>query len=468
MSQRPAPAELRHRILSVFPSAHYALDGLLRLLDTVLDDEVESAAVECRATPRLLLNPVFLERHCRTDEHLLMLVLHEVHHVLLGHTRLFPRMTDTQNIAFDAVINAALCHMFPAEAYRSFFESLNAADSMPACLLRPPPGWPSNPQPPSSLPHAVRELVGALYGKAGVGYTELFQMIERATDDCRGGAGQVGDGDGYVLLGDHGPENGAQGRGLHAASAPVLLDAIRSVVEKWPMPPDPIRGRSVGGDLREALVGERRRIPEAVVLLRRIFRSLALEAHGKVPRTRPGFVERSAETAIPQLRDRRAVVRGLMGAPPLMFRTELPYPRHLPEPGIVHVYLDVSGSTEPYQADLLAAVRPHVERRRCEVHAFSERVVDLDAAGIRGGRVGTTGGTDIACVTEHMVSNGVSRALMLTDGYVGPVPLAHRRWLSLKRAVLDVALTPGGWRHDLRDIARTFVPLPLKREADED
>lgn len=462
MSQRPAPGELRHRILGVFPAAHYALDGLLRLLDIVLDDSVESAAVECRATPRLLLNPMFLERHCRTDEHLSMLVLHEVHHVLLGHTRLFPRMTDAQNLAFDAVINATLCHMFPADAYRGFFEKLNAADAVPACLLRPPPGWPSKPEPPARLPHPVRELILALYGKSSVGYAELFRILERlACDGCSGDAG------GYILVGDHGPEEGQEGRAVEAARAPALLDAIRSVVEKWPMPPDPIRGRSVGGELRDALVGERRRVPAAVALLRRMFRTLAVDVAGAARRTKPGFVEWAAETAVPQLRDRRAVVRGLLGEPPLLFRAELPQAKLLREPAVVHVYLDVSGSTDPYHADLLAAVRPHVERGCCRIHAFSERVVDLDKRRVSRGRVAATGGTDIACVTKHMVENEVTRALLLTDGYVGPIPAAHRGWLSKHRAAIDVALTPDGWRDDLRGVARTLVQLPLKGDADE-
>ena len=84
--RRSAPLELRQRILGSFPAGRYALEGLFRLVDMVLDDEVETAAVECVAAPRLLLSPAFLEERCRTDEHLLMLVLHELHHVILGHT----------------------------------------------------------------------------------------------------------------------------------------------------------------------------------------------------------------------------------------------------------------------------------------------------------------------------------------------------------------------------------------------
>jgi hypothetical protein len=36
-----------------------------------------------------------------TPEKLLMLIMHELHHVLLGHTRLFPRLTQIDNLVFD-------------------------------------------------------------------------------------------------------------------------------------------------------------------------------------------------------------------------------------------------------------------------------------------------------------------------------------------------------------------------------
>ena len=70
-----------------------------------------------------------------------MLVLHELHHVLLGHTRLFRRVTPLDNLAFDAVINALLCRMFPGRDHTAFFTDFYADDQFPACLLRPPCGW---------------------------------------------------------------------------------------------------------------------------------------------------------------------------------------------------------------------------------------------------------------------------------------------------------------------------------------
>jgi hypothetical protein len=45
--------------------------------------------VECRATPRLLLNKTFLDEYCQDDGDLFLLILHELYHVILGHTGSF-------------------------------------------------------------------------------------------------------------------------------------------------------------------------------------------------------------------------------------------------------------------------------------------------------------------------------------------------------------------------------------------
>jgi hypothetical protein len=73
-----------------------------------------------------------------------MLIMHELHHVLLGHTRMFPRLTQIDNPVFDAVIDALLCRMFPAPQHTAFFIDLYSDQDLPACLLRPPSGWTAN------------------------------------------------------------------------------------------------------------------------------------------------------------------------------------------------------------------------------------------------------------------------------------------------------------------------------------
>jgi hypothetical protein len=122
---------LVERLLDCFPSGTYALPTLLRLLDVVESRDVPTAAVQCRAEPRLFLNPDFADTWAATAEKLLMLVMHELHHVLLGHTRLFPRLRPVDNFVFDTVINSLQCRMFPAPEYLAFLTDFYADDRFP-------------------------------------------------------------------------------------------------------------------------------------------------------------------------------------------------------------------------------------------------------------------------------------------------------------------------------------------------
>jgi hypothetical protein len=112
LSNRPSTPEaaaIRERIFNVLPAASYQMEKLFGLFDIEFSNETETACVECRTTPRLLLNKGFLDEYCRDNGDLFLLILHELYHVILGHTRLFPRVAPIDNIVFDAVINSMLC-----------------------------------------------------------------------------------------------------------------------------------------------------------------------------------------------------------------------------------------------------------------------------------------------------------------------------------------------------------------------
>jgi len=53
----------------------------------------------------------------------------------------------------------------------------------------------------------------------------------------------------------------------------------------------------------------------------------------------------------------------------------------------------------------------------------------------------TTGGASNAVVTEHMVRQGVRRALVVTDGWVGGVPTEHAHALARRKGRFGIALT---------------------------
>ena len=134
-------------------------------------------------TPRLLLNKEFIEEYCSTDGDLFLLILHELHHVILGHTRLFPRRGIIDNIVFDAVINSMLARTVGKSVGVKLFTSTNSFDSFPSRLLRPPPGWPGPfNQAIAHLPDKEKRAVHLLYGPddGTLTYHDIYEALRRS------------------------------------------------------------------------------------------------------------------------------------------------------------------------------------------------------------------------------------------------------------------------------------------------
>ena len=137
----------------------------------------------------------------------------------------------------------------------------------------------------------------------------------------------------------------------------------------------------------------------------------------------------------------------------MLYVTELPgRPRRA---GIskVDVYIDVSGSCDCFIPQLL---RGALSCRDLEPRfwQFSTRVVPVTEKELREGKVVSTGGTSGAVVTKHMKKIESTAAVIVTDGYVGPVDLEPCR-----KARLQVVLTPGGYSDDLSAAASAIHNL---------
>jgi hypothetical protein len=442
-------SSLEQKVLDAFPSGQYALLGMLRLLEVCESEEVETAAVECTWQPRLRINPWFVDSWANTSEKLFMLILHELHHVLLGHTTLFPRATPVDNLVFDAVINSLLCRMFPAREYTSMFTDFYSDDRFPECLLRPPRMW--NPRRPARIPRAlaapkyesVGEVYGALYSETGADYHELFNTL---TDVLKGrGKSKI------TLLGTH-SEGQAEQEPMQMP--PALLASVRQIVEHWPQPPDPIRGRSYSSLTKDCSVQPRRVLSNRSLLrdlLRKVGGNKAGTA-GSVSSVAPVV----ASTPVPAL-DRRSLVLRSLGCTPMFYRKEIEWRGHRGQDR-VHIYLDVSGSIGDLKPALYGAVLDTSEYVYPKIHLFSTEVADVSIADLRSGRCETTGGTDITCVAEHIRRNRVKRAVLVTDGYTG-TPRGTVEEV-LKRTLLGVALTPHGQtRDDLSGVTDHWTQL---------
>ncbi|MGO8750451.1 MAG: DUF2201 family putative metallopeptidase [Thermoguttaceae bacterium] len=452
---------LADRILDCFPSGTYALSALLRLLDVVETRDVETAAVECRLQPRLLINPDFVDAWAATPEKLLMLVMHELHHVLLGHTRLFPRLTRVDNLVFDAIINALLCRMFPAPEHTVFFTDFYDENHFPDCLLRPPSHWKPDGTvavPPPLEKPAMRRLTEvylALYSPKGASYDDIYDALRETVSELLAG--------GVVLLGDHG---GGKLPGIGSADgylderSPILFEIVRQIVERWPQPPDPIAGRSLSDLLRNESVQPRTQRSNRAVL-RNLFRRLVdVRGHNGIL---PILDENPREIMTPlPTPDRRSIVLGAIGRPPILHQGELTASRRVPAGSKVHVYVDVSGSIASLKGALYGAVLDCRQWIHPAIHLFSECVIDVSPAQLRQGVCSTTVGTSIGCVADHLRQHRVKRAVVLTDGYVGRPTGTDRE--TLCRVKLGVALTPGNsTRADLEEVTDFWAQLEEPR-----
>jgi len=412
MTDARLSAALRERIFDAFPVTQPSFMRLLGLLDIEATHVVPTAAVTLGGRSVLQINPQFVQEMCATDHDLVMLVLHELHHVALGHTRLFPRITPAQNWAFDCVINAQLCRLFPQPRWTRLFRTCYRADDFPWALLRPPEGWRTLEE--VWLPGRAGEIHRALYSDHSVSYSDLYALLPQLI---------VVEGGLDGLLGNHVAEP-------EEDIAPDVRRELREILAEWPMV-DARSGRDDGGDCDTDTVARADARRQAVAQIRRALLSVA--ATGEVgARGHPAWQATPSVLPYAPRLSRSDFVRAAAGRPSLLHETALPMRRPLAQ-ACTHVYVDVSGSMRRELPLIYAALQPLAALLHPKVHLFSTEVADISLAQLaRGVRIGT-GGTSFAPVTKHLIEQRIGRAVFITDGWVGNVPAEHARRLACRR-----------------------------------
>jgi len=427
MSADLLSARLRERIFDAFPVTQPSFLRLLALLDIEATDAVPTAAVTLGERSRLQINPQFADRMCLTDHDLVMLVLHELHHVALGHTRLFPRITRVQNWAFDCVINAQLSRLFPQPCWTSLYRRSYRADQFPEALLRPPEGWRRTDE--RWLPGRAGDVHRALYSDLSVSYTDLYGLLQQLLLE----AGPSFDLD--PLLGNH-------ARQAQDGIAPDVLRELREILAQWPMV-DRLSGRDQGNERTSDTVEKATAQRQAVAQIRRALLSVA--AIGEFGLVRGSPVSRPVPSVLPYApRPARCdFLSAALGSPALLHATTL----QDSQPAMrerTHVYLDVSGSMHGELPLIYAALHPLLAYLHSRVHLFSTEVADISLPQLLRGVRTTTGGTDIGPVTQHMLDGRVGRAVIITDGWVGDVPGEHARRLAQRRTRVAAVISARG------------------------
>lgn len=469
------------RVLELVGVHAHAPNALLTVSTIEWSDAIATACVECVDRPRLLLNPAFVAQWCHTPERLATLILHELLHIALGHTRLFPRPTMAHNIAFDAIINRTLLDAiegtqvrhslvpfgYDVERYTDLFTDLYSACKSPEFILRPPPGWPVAPDWTASrkMPAALREIHRELYdvtdrthaarmwGEQSIPrYTQVtYADIIAALRECD----ELQDND-VRLLGAHG-ETAAERESIRGSRDRDAAELLASALE-------PLCGQlpGCGEHLGLTHVNDTLRTPALEQALRTLLRRAI--KHSGAGGTRVSWRQREVRV-VHQMHDRRAACRvrtaKLLGAPmPMLFDGHIHERQR--EPQQVAIYVDVSGS--------MSRVLPHLRRAlmtlRREIdptlYWFSTVVVPASGDELKRGNMLSTGGTSICSVITHAAENlpAGSAAIVLTDGHIESVPAAASAALRVAQVALHLGVVDGGPLHTGASWLASTTSLP--------
>lgn len=457
------------RILDVLPPSSFELTTFLSLFRVRFSEKTKTACVTCGESPELLLNKDFIEAHCQTNEHLFMLVMHELYHVILGHTTLFPRATEVRNIVFDAVINAILCSLFPKPEFTSFFTDYYPSDKMPSALLRPKG---------EGTPLAAEQALKLLYGGSDTGtYHDVYEALLKSgcvkemmvlLGGGRGATALPGDGRAGtpcpphpLLLGSHDEEN--------EEISQEMKDLIHKIISKWPSPDRPLLGQDLGAEECErgfdAETDPSTRLRRGI---RRLMRRAAIPGKKEVRRRSVREMVCETATFLPDWHDRSHEAREVAFGDALIYSTTTRLQRPSSRDNRqAFVYFDVSGSVAEEVPSVAQTLLPYCRGGLCTVHVFSTVVHPASARDLAARKFSSTGGTDIDCVLKHVLELPPRKrpraAVVVTDGFTGKpdAAFAERFHAAGMRLLVGLVKTDPGYNQeaDLSSIADKFVKL---------
>lgn len=389
--------EIKRRLLNILPTNFLHINEFLNIVKIEIDDKkIESACISCDSYPTLTFNSKFVATYCKSDEHLFMLLMHEMYHIILGHTKLFKLVTVFDNIAFDAVINSILCKEFPDKAYSSFFENINPSDSFPGCILRTK----AENTPLESLP-----ILDELYNKTTGTYYEVYQFILSHLQDCKN----------PFLLGNH--NNNVN------TNNPILDKLFKKVTKDWPQV---IKINCIDkGSFESEEVTKLNKFKS-----NKIFLSLVKKALTNSDKQKVGLNPRFEKTQTQEYsfmmnyKDRTYFAKDMLLSDYLMFNntssqltlTKDNYQQTL-------LYFDVSGSMDSELPKYLPLLISVMKRKLVKAFAFSTSVNEIKIDDIKKGQYISTGGTDVNSIFKHFFSlknyKKYKKIAIFTDGFVG-------------------------------------------------
>lgn len=432
--------EIKNRLFNVIPVGTLEMQQFLQMFSIEFSTtETESASVSCKIRPKLFLNPDFIKKYCKADEHLFMLIMHELYHVILGHTVLFKQHSIISNIAFDAVINSMLCKMFPQEQYISFFTQLNSSNKIPSCFLRPPAY--DNPQ-------EAKGILKNLYHTEMVTYFEIYQiLIEKFFKNIKK--------DGFILIGNH-------NKSQNAKKNPILEDVVGKIISKCSKIYKG-NGRGIGKDIEKINIKYKNSKKDLKKKMTNFLKKAGIESEETVKtKLKIRLRNQAALTFMPNFFDRTITAKKMLMDNVLLYNRQVSNAQPITENNLKSlVYLDVSGSVqEKLQKFVPLLIKPYKEKQ-CLMFCFSDAVTETNPKDFIKGNFDSTGGTDINCVFKHFFKlpkkKRAKKVIVLTDGDTGRIEGKYKNLIKEKNIKIYCGLFgEEPQKRDLKDVVKTF------------
>ena len=334
-------------------------------------------------------NPEFVSKYINCKEDLFSLVFHELLHPMFGHFIYGCGLIE--NIAADAVINAAISTLYPIESYDgSLFKKTHSPRGIDG-LLRP-----------------LSKMGNSRYKRV---YERLYQQY--MTFDKQMTTGELiqtlkiltpkENLSGIILIGTH---NGhCKGNEFPAEILDKIAGEIKISIRK---------NASKQAGYFQNIVSM---ITEALKTHMSIRRSLLLKFATK--RKFDKFIElfqsrRISTSPVPIYPSKRDLVLLAASTYPCYFHNRI-FNHQKRHKGLA-IYLDVSGSVNEYLPKILGILK-NLRKEITTIFQFSNKVIETSFSELIKGNIQTTYGTDFNCIAKSIIEKGFDRAIIITDGY---------------------------------------------------
>jgi hypothetical protein len=448
----------KNLLIELIDENPFAIRAMLKILDVEFTARIPTLAVTCEERPKLLVNLIFVSKHCKTDNHVKAVVCHEFLHVLLRHTERTTMMTAERHIALDSVINAIIHRQYGYDysgMMADYYKNVKGIQK----LLRPmnleEQAWFDNHcYPKNQLPQWVMAWSGLYEGKLVADDIEgLAQKIKNEHSDYDQSNYKSGpfklDKECHNSIDDLIGNHSEFGLPLPDDLADILNQILKEMNGNgiWRSP----KQRGVGANPYEALFNA-----QYDPMTKWQQKTLTVLRQHLIPDRQSKSVRMvSHEYRIPILssKDRRAFLRSLWDS----FLPEAVWDSQIPKrEGSAHIYLDVSGSMGAEMPQIIALLGRLSKYIKRPFWAFSDVVAP---AIIERGQLktDTTGGTSIQCVLEHVAKTRPQAAIVVTDGYIEKIDKQLVAKISATK--LHVLLTRDGSPVEIRRIGLPYTQL---------